>query len=332
MSGINVDRVLLQNILGQTAFWVVNKQLARAVGLHAALMLADFISKRGYFAARGEADDGWFFQTVADIEEQTTLTKYQQSEAKKILKQAGLIDFEMRKVTTGERQYFFVNDSAVVSLLSETSQQGVVKIPAGGWLKNCTENKNKEKENKSKSNTITRSFSQPASSETITPKGDSKASVDSITSESSRVAASPVLPASLLKKYTPPVPRSPSFVGMQGSFAELEATDFRVDTHPTAKTVINTPDEAASFFDQQTVRDAVFQIMQDTFDSDLTAHMPKFAVSTALNAFCRLNSVYVARTPQTRSQALSQLLKHYSGGQLFKRMEDRRKRTHRKTS
>ena len=67
----------MKYLLSSTAFLVLNKELAKQVGLNAAVLLADLISKEEYFIAKGMTD-GWFFNTEANIERDTTLTPYQQ--------------------------------------------------------------------------------------------------------------------------------------------------------------------------------------------------------------------------------------------------------------
>ena len=65
------------NLLSSSAFIILNKELARQVGLKEAVLLADLISKEEYFIDNG-ITDGWFFNTEANIENDTTLNSYQQ--------------------------------------------------------------------------------------------------------------------------------------------------------------------------------------------------------------------------------------------------------------
>ncbi len=57
----------MKHLLSSTAFLIVNKELAKQVGLKAAVLLADLISKEEYFISKGMTD-GWFFNTEANIE------------------------------------------------------------------------------------------------------------------------------------------------------------------------------------------------------------------------------------------------------------------------
>ena len=75
----------MKHLLSSTAFLVLNKQLAKQIGLKAAVLLADLISKEEYFIAKGMTD-GWFFNTEANIEADTTLNSYHQRKCLKTLK------------------------------------------------------------------------------------------------------------------------------------------------------------------------------------------------------------------------------------------------------
>ena len=83
----------MKHLLSSTAFLVLNKGLAREIGVKAAVLLADLISKEEYFIANGMTD-GWFFNTEANIEEDTTLNSYHQRKCVKTLKEKGLIQVE----------------------------------------------------------------------------------------------------------------------------------------------------------------------------------------------------------------------------------------------
>ena len=120
----------MKHLLSSTSFLVLNKELARQIGLKEAVLLADLISKEEYFIANGMID-GWFFNTEANIEKDTTLTPYQQRKCIKSLKKVGIIEVKRKGVPA--RQYFKINEELVVKFLNNLS------------LSKCTTiNKNKE--------------------------------------------------------------------------------------------------------------------------------------------------------------------------------------------
>ena len=120
----------MKHLLSSSAFLVLNKELARQVGLKEAVLLADLISKEEYFIANGMTD-GWFFNTEANIERDTTLTPYQQRNCLKTLKASGLIEVKRKGIPA--KQYFKINEGLVVKFLNNLSATNLTTI-----------NKNKE--------------------------------------------------------------------------------------------------------------------------------------------------------------------------------------------
>jgi hypothetical protein len=120
----------MKHLLSSTAFIVLNKQLARQVGLNEAILLADLISKEEYFIAKGMTD-GWFFNTEANIEQDTTLNSYHQRKCLRTLKKAGLIEVKRKGIPA--KQHFKINEEQVLKILNNLSYKNSITI-----------NKNKE--------------------------------------------------------------------------------------------------------------------------------------------------------------------------------------------
>ena len=120
----------MKHLLSSTAFLVLNKELARQIGLKEAVLLADLISKEEYFIANGMSD-GWFFNTEDNIQQDTTLTPYQQRKCIKNLKSQELI--QTKRMGVPAKQYFKINEQLVLKKLNNLSLS-----------KSTTINKNKE--------------------------------------------------------------------------------------------------------------------------------------------------------------------------------------------
>ena len=120
----------MKHLLSSTAFIVLNKELARQVGLKEAIILADLISKEEYFIANGMTD-GWFFNTEDNIEADTTLNSYHQRKCLKTLKDKGLLEVKRKGIPA--KQYFKINEQQVLQILNNLS-----------FKKPTTINKNKE--------------------------------------------------------------------------------------------------------------------------------------------------------------------------------------------
>ena len=109
----------MKHLLSSSAFLVLNKQLAKQIGLKPSILLADLISKEEYFIANGMTD-GWFFNTESNIQDDTTLTPFQQRKSLKVLKEKGLIETQRRGIPA--KQYFKINEQQVIKFLNNLSE------------------------------------------------------------------------------------------------------------------------------------------------------------------------------------------------------------------
>ena len=105
----------MKQLLSSTAFIVLNKELAKQVGLKEAVLLADLISKEEYFISKGMTD-GWFFNTEANIEADTTLNSYHQRKCLKTLRKFKII--ETKRMGIPAKQYFKINEQQVMQILN----------------------------------------------------------------------------------------------------------------------------------------------------------------------------------------------------------------------
>tara|TARA_R110002074_G_scaffold64981_1_gene154712 strand:- start:263 stop:937 length:675 start_codon:yes stop_codon:yes gene_type:complete len=120
----------MKHLLSSTAFIILNKELARQVGLKEAILLADLISKEEYFISKGMTD-GWFFNTEANIEADTTLNPYHQRKCIKTLKTHQIIETKRKGIPA--KQYFKINEYQVMQILNNLLVKDLTTI-----------NKNKE--------------------------------------------------------------------------------------------------------------------------------------------------------------------------------------------
>jgi len=127
----------MKHLLSSTAFLIVNKQLAKQVGLKGAVLLADLISKEEYFISKGMTD-GWFFNTAKNIESDTSLTSHQQRKAIKNLKDLGII--ETKVVGIPAKQHFKIIENKLLSYFNTSCEESVKQVVK----KTQTINKNKE--------------------------------------------------------------------------------------------------------------------------------------------------------------------------------------------
>lgn len=98
---------------------VTNRLLAHAIGRDEALIYQTLLSKRNYYQQKNLLDEeGYFYSTVADLQESTTLSKFQQASATKKLEEIGLIKAKLKGIPA--KKYFCIleNNELLVSLLN----------------------------------------------------------------------------------------------------------------------------------------------------------------------------------------------------------------------
>lgn len=80
------------NLLASDNYIVVNKDLIKEFGINTALMLGELASEYQYYYKNNMLENGMFFSTIENIEENTGLSKHQQKKALDELKSMGIID------------------------------------------------------------------------------------------------------------------------------------------------------------------------------------------------------------------------------------------------
>lgn len=101
---------VLSELLGSGGYIVVNKALAKTVGLYEAIVYAELLAKDKYFAGKNMLeDDGFFFNTADDMTKDTTLSEKQIRSAVSSLEKLELIETDVRNVPA--RKYYKINKS-----------------------------------------------------------------------------------------------------------------------------------------------------------------------------------------------------------------------------
>lgn len=113
----------------------VNRRLAHSIGLCETVMYSAILAKYAWYEKNGRlTEDGWFYSTVADMEESTSLTEFQQRRCIKALENAGLI-LCSRRGLPARRHFFVIDDPELVSRLIsgdgsvDSQEQEPEKIP-----------------------------------------------------------------------------------------------------------------------------------------------------------------------------------------------------------
>lgn len=102
---------------------VINKHLAHEIGLNEALVYSELVSMYKYWASKGMLKDGeWFFCTIENLEENTTLKKDKQSRAiSNLEKKYKLI--ETKRMGLPAKRYFRITNQIYGLFANKFSQK-----------------------------------------------------------------------------------------------------------------------------------------------------------------------------------------------------------------
>ena len=130
----------------------LNRPLAHAVGLMETVVYSALIAKWQYYSDRGKLDpDGWFYSTIADLEESTSLSDKQQKRCITVLEKRGLIKCSPRGMPA-KRSFYIIDDIvhlAEILAEGEEKMRSVKPSAAEKYKRNSTtdeENSTPEKE------------------------------------------------------------------------------------------------------------------------------------------------------------------------------------------
>lgn len=98
-------------------FIAVNKTLIKEVGIEASILLGELASEAVYWEAREELVDGYFYSTVENVEERTTLTAYQQRKAIALMQERGIVDVISKKGSPPKR-YIKINEERILEIFN----------------------------------------------------------------------------------------------------------------------------------------------------------------------------------------------------------------------
>lgn len=106
---MNISINQIYQLLRSDGSIIVNKNLARNIGIQEAIFFSELISKYIYFSEKGELKDGYFFNTVENLEYDTCLSDYQQRKCIQKLREIGLISTKLKGIPP--KRYFKITDN-----------------------------------------------------------------------------------------------------------------------------------------------------------------------------------------------------------------------------
>lgn len=143
-------------LIASSNYITVNKALIRLLGIDEAIILGELASEYEYWSRREELQDGYFYSTIENIEENTTLTEYKQRKALNNLKNQGIVSIKIKGIPA--KRFIKINEGQVLYLLGNNDLKNSsasslkikeleTKIPKGN-KNNINKNENKNNDNK----------------------------------------------------------------------------------------------------------------------------------------------------------------------------------------
>ena len=103
------------DILSNGNYIVVNKKIASDLGLYEAILLGELASEHKYWSNTEKLEDGFFYSTVENIKENTTLSRKQQTRAMNTLEEKGIVTAVLKGIPA--KRYVRINEDSILPYL-----------------------------------------------------------------------------------------------------------------------------------------------------------------------------------------------------------------------
>ena len=105
---------VLIDLLSNTGYIIVNKEIIKKIGLHEAILLGELCSEYIYWKKKDETVNEFFYSTRENIEENTGLSAYQQRTAISNLVKKDII--VMKSEGMPLKTWYFINENKLQEL------------------------------------------------------------------------------------------------------------------------------------------------------------------------------------------------------------------------
>lgn len=142
------------DLLAGDNYIIANKTIAHQYGLEESIMLGELASEYKYWKRRGELKDGFFYSTIENVKENTTLSDKRQRSALTTLKRAGIVTVKLMGIPA--KRYIKIEVEQLLHLLTtndfnngntsfaETEELGATKPQTNNNKDNNNKNSNNE--------------------------------------------------------------------------------------------------------------------------------------------------------------------------------------------
>lgn len=110
-------------LLASRNYIVVNKELIKIIGLEESIILGELASEYNYYLDRNELEDGYFYSTIENIENNTGLNEYKQRKAMNSLKNKEIVEIKIKGIPA--KRYIKLNENQVIGILNNKFQNNL---------------------------------------------------------------------------------------------------------------------------------------------------------------------------------------------------------------
>lgn len=112
---------MLMDLLLNTGYIIVNKEIIKKIGLHEAILLGELCSEYIYWKKKNETINEFFYSTRENIEENTGLSAYQQRTAISNLVKKDIIVMKSEGIPL--KTWYFINENKLQELLLDDIEE-----------------------------------------------------------------------------------------------------------------------------------------------------------------------------------------------------------------
>lgn len=134
--GLSIREKKLLTQFASNNYGLYNKTLAKKIGLHESIFLGEIISEYDYWnRMHSLTDDGYFYSTVENVMESTTLSDYQQRSIIKHLVELKILN--VRVAGMPAKRYFKINEEQFYAILLEDDKDADNNLESTSSKETC---------------------------------------------------------------------------------------------------------------------------------------------------------------------------------------------------
>lgn len=120
----------ITQILANDNYIIVNKELIKMYGLEEAILIGELCSEYEYWFKKEIVEDGYFYSTIENVEERTTLSAFKQRKILKKLKdEFGILDYTLKGIPA--KRYIKLNEEKILEQMTNFNSKMLKNLTTG---------------------------------------------------------------------------------------------------------------------------------------------------------------------------------------------------------